>query len=253
MKTAIILGSAPDAVRASSFDLTKVNALIALNNAWQIRHDWTHAIHPEDFPSQRRPAPTSHQKLITHETYVPANNAFGGIIYAGATMAFTTAYWALHEIKPDMMLFCGCDMIYDQKGKSSHFYGHGNADPLRHDPTLQSLEAKANRLMLIAAENNCLCANLSDLPTSRLTFPKVDALNLDIACRADEVRGLALVSERTDVALMAKAKQAEKSAALFHESGDYWNSNLAIDPQALREIDNFWHGAIGDQSDVVIV
>ena len=112
MKTVLILGSAPDAVSAQQFDLTRVNALVALNNAWSIRPDWTHAIYPEDFPAQRRPSPQSGQALVTFEQYVPANNAYGGIIYAGATMAFTAAYWVLHQLEPDLLLFCGCDMIW---------------------------------------------------------------------------------------------------------------------------------------------
>ena len=57
------------------------------------------------------------------------------------------------------MAFFGCDMVYAATGKT-HFYGTGTADPLRPDVTLQSLEGKAARLQLLAAEQGCACVNL---------------------------------------------------------------------------------------------
>ncbi len=59
------------------------------------------------------------------------------------TMAFTAGYWALGALKPDIIAYLGCDMIYPlEKGSPSHFYGNGQADPLRSDITLQSLGSK---------------------------------------------------------------------------------------------------------------
>ncbi len=244
MKTVLILGSAPDAVSAQHFDLDRISALVALNNAWSIRPDWTHAIYPEDFPAQRRPSPKADQELVTHEQYVPANNAFGGVIYAGATMAFTAAYWALHQLEPDMMLFTGCDMIYDQLHGRSHFYGKGAADPLRDDPTLQSLEAKANRLMVLAAEKACACANLSDLPASRLTFPRFDSRTLETLCETDQQKLLHQITGNLNPEQIEAAKTREDQAALIYPAGDYWNSDLELDPSALQEIDSIWLNSV---------
>ena len=252
MKTVLILGSAPNAVNATQFDLDKVDALVALNNAWSIRPDWTHAIYPEDFPHARRPAPNDGQCIITYEDFVPANNSYGGIIYAGATMAFTSAYWALHILKPHTLLFYGCDMVYDQPGGKSHFYGNGAADPLRDDPTLQSLEAKANRLMALAAQDGCACVNLSDLPMSSLTFPRLDALLLETLFITDHQRLLLQINQRIDETSFNKAMALEEEAALFHAAGDYWNSGLDIDAQLLAEIDTLWLKAVPDQSEDVI-
>lgn len=252
MKSVLILGSAPDAVYAKQLDISRINAIVALNNAWQIRDDWTHAIYPEDFPAERRPVPCANQKIITYKDYVPANNQFGGIIYAGATMAFTTAYWVLSAFKPDLMLFMGCDMIYDRPHGKSHFYGDGTADPLRDDPTLQSLPAKANRLMLLAAQENCLCANLSGLPQTRLTFPHFNPLNLDQLNLDDLRRTRMTLDATTNQTTMDEALELEKSAALFHEGGDYWNSELVIDAHILAKIDALWLKAAPSQSDYFI-
>ena len=80
---------------------------------------------------------------------MPIQNDLGGFVYAGGTMAFTAGYWALGALRPDVMAFFGCDMVYPTEG--SHFYGNGNADPLRDDITLRNLEAKSARLSIIAA------------------------------------------------------------------------------------------------------
>src|SRR6185437_2716528 len=151
-KTVLVIGSAPEAVEARKFDARGVAHIVAINNAWRVRPDWTHLVHPEDFPADRRPGPAQQQRIVTYRDYVPANNRFGGIVYAGGTMAFSAAYWVLDALQPDIMAFCGCDMVYDRPTGQSHFYGNGEADPLRPDPTLQSLEAKANRLAILAAE-----------------------------------------------------------------------------------------------------
>ncbi|MEM8541349.1 MAG: hypothetical protein AAGF25_10380 [Pseudomonadota bacterium] len=246
MITVLILGSAPNAVNATQFDLDKVDALVTLNNAWSIRPDWTHAIYPEDFPQTRRPSKNQNQKIVTFEEYVPANNAYGGIIYAGATMAFTSAYWALSVLKPQMLLFYGCDMVYDQPGAKTHFYGDGAADPLRDDPTLQSLEAKSNRILTLAAQEGCACANLSDLPKSRLTFPRIDSALLDTLCETDYQRLILEINQRVDRAMYEKAISAEDEAGLFHANGDYWNSDLDIDPKRLADIDTIWRSAVHD-------
>ncbi|MFK7903125.1 MAG: hypothetical protein AB8B49_09830 [Nitratireductor sp.] len=243
MKRVLILGSAPDAVQAKQIDFSGFSAIIAINNAWQILDNWTHLVHPEDFALERRPTPKSNQTIITHAQYVPANNAFGGIVYAGGTMAFTAAYWALHALQPDIMVFCGCDMVYDTKTQT-HFYGNGEADPLRADPTLQSLEAKANRLMLMAANRSCLCVNFFDNPKSRLTFEPISPAYLapDRVEFLSDARSLGLqkLQMKTDKTKMEAALIAEAKAECFVPTGDYWNYPEKRDANTLAQIDALW-------------
>ena len=49
-----------------------------------------------------------------------ATNRFGDVVHVGGTMAFTTAYWVLGALKPDMMAFLGCDLVYPESGH--HFW-----------------------------------------------------------------------------------------------------------------------------------
>lgn len=240
LKTVLILGSAVDAVRARAFDQSSFHAIVAINNAWRIRDDWTHLLHAGDFPDERKPIPRPEQVSLSYETYVPANNAFGGIVYAGGTMAFSTAYWALHALQPDILAFCGCDMIYDQKNGQSHFYGAGTADPLRQDPTLQSLEAKSNRLMILAAEQNCLCVNTSSLEKSRLTFPRLSAEDLASAQLQTVMNGLSDIRQNFNTTAISSARDMEASSNQFVPTGDYWNHRARLDPAQLRDVDRLW-------------
>ena len=109
----LILGSAPDAVASRSWERSPFRFIVAINNAWAIRTDWDYLIYPDDFPDDRLPtAQSPFASIVKSDEFVPAQNAFGGFVYAGGTMAFTAAYWALHALKPDIMAFPGCDMIY---------------------------------------------------------------------------------------------------------------------------------------------
>ena len=105
MKKILILGSAPDAIRASGFDKKLFDSIVAINNAWKISPHWSHSIFPTDFPVDRRPIERSNQTLHTADEYVPIQNRYGGFLYAGGTMAFTAAYWALGKLKPDLIAF----------------------------------------------------------------------------------------------------------------------------------------------------
>ena len=85
-------------------------------------------------------------------------------------LAPVTGLWA--RCGPRVIAYLGCDMVYGE-GRITHFYGRGMADPLRPDPTLQNLRAKAARLELLAARDGCALVNLS-ADASVLTFPRVD-------------------------------------------------------------------------------
>ena len=172
----LILGSGPNATEAAHWPKGWFDRVVAINNAWRVRPDWDDLIFPEDFPTERRPQTLRDgQRLIEAAQFVPTQNAYGGFVYAGGTMAFTAGYWALHALRPRVLAFMGCDMVYPKTG-ATHFYGTGTADPLRADPTLQDLGAKSARLGLIAAAQGCLCVNLSrdrsELLTTRYSEQK---------------------------------------------------------------------------------
>jgi len=160
MTVVLIVGSGPNATECENWDRRDFDEIVAINNAWRVRPDWTQLIHPEDFPSERCPdAITSSQRIIDAGDYIPALNAYGGVVYQGGTMAFTAGYWALYHFRPKVLAYIGCDMDYSLP--KTHFYGRGTADPLREDVTLQSLEAKSARLMMMAARQGCAVVNLS--------------------------------------------------------------------------------------------
>ena len=233
MDNILIVGSAPSAPCVADWDTRCFDAIVVINNAWRAVPQWTHLIHPEDFPPERRPdvIPAGRVK-ISADTYVAAQNKYGGFVYAGGTMAFTAAYWALDAFRPKALHFFACDMVYPKTG-ATHFYGTGAADPLRKDPTLVSLAAKARRLQVCASQQNCAVLNLSTDETV-LPYPR----------RAPEQTGRPIVFERdlepydSDVAAQATALEAQ--ANYYVPSGRYWDHLGQFDAQVIAKIDALW-------------
>lgn len=230
MTCVLMLGSGPSVTEAATWPRAPFDAILAINNAHAVRPDWTHHIHPWDFPEDRRPTPRAGQTTVTQDDFVPAQNAFGGFVYAGGTMAFTAAYWALHALTPSVIAAFGCDMHYP-KGQQTHFYGAGTADPLRPDITLQSLEAKSARLMILAAMEGCAMVNLSFGP-SRLIFPRISR------DRAAHARPMPF-----DIRLADAALKREDDLGYHVPSGRYWEEAHRFDPAELRRIDMLWLSA----------
>ena len=225
----LILGSGPNVVKAANWPKDWFDRIVVINNAWRVRHDWDTLVFPEDFPKDRRPESIDKgQELVEADQFVPAQNRFGGFVHAGATMAYTTAYWALDALRPAVMAFMGCDMVYGQAGQT-HFYGKGTADPLREDISLRDLGAKSARLALIAAEQGCTCVNLSQDP-SALLFPRAEPEGL---------RGR-LTSLDPDRKRYADLRAREE--ALGYETPDGRYDALAgqVDLGALDAIDHDW-------------
>ena len=243
----LILGSAPDVLRAREFPRGHFSSILAINNAWAVREDWDYFIHPDDFPADRRPPlrDPNRQTIITSDNYVPVQNRFGGFVYAGGTMAFTAGYWALGELRPDILAFLGCDMNYDARNGRTHFYGRGAADPLRADISLQSLEAKSARLMLIAALENCRCINLSAQKSSRLVFPRASLASLAAEDMRAHLAALQAELGFYDFEAISAARQRESDLGYAVPSGRYWEEQHRFDAAALRDIDDMWLDAAG--------
>lgn len=231
--TVLILGSAPEALAARDWPRGCFDRIVAINNAWRVRPDWDLLIHPEDFAPERRPQRlAAGQRIVTAADYVPVQNAFGGFVYAGGTMAFTAGYWALGALRPRVLAFFGCNMVYPETGRT-HFYGRGAADPLRRDVTLRSLEAKSARLALIAAARGCACVNLS-AKESRLVFPNTSVKEL---MQNLKPRGAA------DAAALTGAKAREAALGYVVPSGRYWLEEERFDPAEIDALDALWLAA----------
>lgn len=226
----LMLGSAPMAATAAAWPRDPFDLILAINNAWRVRPDWDLAIHPHDFPPDRQAVARPGQQVVTEVDFVPAQNAYGGFVYAGATMAFTAAYWALHALKPSVIAVYGCDMHYPKSGPT-HFYGTGSPDPLRQDVTLRCLEAKAARLMLLATRQGCAMVNLSAGP-SRLVFP-----------RARQAEVAAAVPFAGNRAAVAAALRIEAELGYVVPSGRYWEEAGRFDVAALDRLDAMWLAA----------
>lgn len=239
LRTILILGSAPDAPDAARWPKRGFASIVAINNAFAIRPDWDFLIHPEDFPDDRLPESLSdRQAIVTASDYVPVQNAYGGFVYAGGTMAFTAGYWALGALKPDVLAFFGCDMNYGSA--RTHFYGKGSADPLRDDITLQSLEAKSARLMLIAAGQGCLTLNLSRQRESQLVFPRLDHEAAASLTSARQKQLLAPLKALSDSEAAEMAIHRESGLKYMAESGRYWETPEKFDAGELRRLDALW-------------
>lgn len=227
--TVIIMGSGPGVLDIKQIKRSPSQTLVAINNAWRVRSDWDWLIHPEDFPQARQPSSLHQsQKIVRAQDYVPIQNRYGGFVYAGGTMAFTAAYWALGAFRPKVIAMIGCDMIYPKQGPT-HFYGTGAPDPLRNDVTLRSLEAKSARLWLLAARQDCAVVNLSTECCSRLLYPRAKFSNLSCIApplwQADDV---------------ARALSAEKKAGYFIPSGEYWKEQHRFDVDVIDALDRLW-------------
>ena len=231
MKITLMLGSAPNALDARDWPREAFDSLLAINNAHRVRPDWDYWIHPWDFPDDRRPVVRPGQVVVTEDDFVPTQNQFGGFVYAGGTMAYTAAYWALATLKPTVLAVMGCDMHYEPTG-NTHFYGKGSADPLRDDITLRSLEAKATRLEVMAARQGTAVVNLSHGP-SRLTFPRVGLAELpDCAPRTP------------DDAVVEAALKREAALGYLVPSGRYWEDLSRFDPTEIDALDALWLTAL---------
>lgn len=222
----LLLGSAPDVLRCRAWPRAPWDRVVAVNNAWRVRRDWDVHVHPEDFPAEARPVPGPGQLLVGYRDFVPAQNAYGGFVYAGGTMAFTAAYWALFALRPRVMALLGCDMVYPAAGPT-HFYGTGTPDPLRADVTLRSLEAKSARLRVLAARQGCACVTLGEGET-RLAWPRATPDRLPAG------------PDGWDDAAARAALRREAELGYMVTSGRYWEEAERFDAAEIDALDAMW-------------
>jgi hypothetical protein len=117
---------------------------------------------------------------------------------------------------PDVLAFFACGMVYPKTG-ATHFYGSGTADPLRNDPMLASLRAKARRLQVFAAKQNCATVNLSE-SESVLPYP-----------RADRAGAVSRISQRhTTLMLQMKPYRLSSGLAILYRLAGIGNISIAL-------------------------
>ena len=225
----LIIGSAPSAIIANSWDLGIFDKIVVINNAWKISPLWTNSIFPEDFPIEKRPVPNSNQTVHSALEYVQAQNHFGGFVYAGGTMAFTAAYWSLHTFAPSIIAYLGCDMIYS--GSKTHFYGKGTPDPLRNDKTLRNLRAKSARFEAMASQLKCTVLNLSTLPKSNLVHRRTTL---------DELKSDSFSPKKINQAELNHGLKLEKKLNYFVPNGKYWKKIHSFKEEEINKLDKIW-------------
>jgi hypothetical protein len=249
----LIIGSAPDAVRSKDWPRSSFDSIVVINNAWAVRPDWDYLIHPDDFPDERLPRDKSLglAAIIKSGDFVPAQNAFGGFVYAGGTMAFTAGYWALKSLRPDIIAFLACDMIYP-RDRPTHFYGVGTADPLRDDVTLRDLKAKSARLFAKALRQGTICLNLSNLPESRLALPRATLPFIDRLTprRFDALR--VVFEAAIDQPSIEQAGELETALGYHIEDGRYWQHLSDFDEAALAQLDQHWTQSVSRLSGSIV-
>lgn len=229
----LVIGSAPDSVQVNGWDLKVFDRVIVINNAWRVTNHWDELIYPYDFPNENKPSQLfNQQKIVTEDQFVPAQNLFGGFVYAGATMAFTAGYWSLASHQPTKLCFLGCNMFYSKVGPT-HFYGDGQSDPLRDDITLTSLKACSYRMLILAKMQGCDVVSLSAGDTN-LHVPQINVHEF-----LDYQPTFVISKEKVKLAL-----KQEKKLKYFVEDGRYWLKEELFCQDELKKLDQIWIEAL---------
>lgn len=238
-KTVAIIGSGPAAPTAHQL-LGPTTIVWVINNAWRAVPKYDALIYSDDLPLERKPDAISLARLgRSSPQYYPAMVQHGGILFCGATMALAAGYMAIEAFPFSQIAFYASDMTYDSA--PSHFYGEGSADPLRHDISLQDLDAKCLRLFYMGLERGCLVVNASSANISRLAIPHpknsaflrvnvMEDLKQPLINLLDTLRPLA------DAALKIEA-QAEFDAGVY-DYGRYMKENAVW--EYVRRVDAAW-------------
>ena len=96
--------------------------------------------------------------------------------------------------------------------------------------------------MALAHMNNCMVVNLSELPQSRLLFPRVSSEIFPIKNMHPLPLGMNIMFS-LDMSMVKNVLQEEASLGYIEESGRYWESEGMFDPAKLSAIDSMWRKA----------
>jgi hypothetical protein len=185
MKKVLLVASGLSANQFYDYDY-KTNGwtIIAVNNGWlACKNEWDLWIKSNDYDGEKA-LPNKNQIQI--KEYGSALREYGGQKACGYSITLNAGYWALANLKPDVIGFLGADMNYvpDENG-NTHIYGKGNdikkngiPDPDRM--VLKHGNGKKNylndiymRLEKYAGDQNCKLYNLSHTIDTRLPYKRV--------------------------------------------------------------------------------
>ena len=66
----LILGSGSNVLQARDWDSHPFDWVVAINNAWLVRDDWSDLIYPFDFPDKKKPKSVKKdQNIVTQEVF----------------------------------------------------------------------------------------------------------------------------------------------------------------------------------------
>lgn len=242
-KTVTVVGSGPAAPRVADL-LSDETIVVAINNAWRAVPRWDYSLYADDFPELAKPpGPRRARNARSSPQYWPAMNAFGGMLYCGASMGLAAGYWLLRTLPFSQISYYAADLVYDPR--KSHFYGQGTADPLRRDISLQDHTAKHLRLFYFGLKQGCLFLNASDAEETRLPFPRVrSGASVHHNMMTELLPELTRAGEAMDEVAHA-ALALERAARFDWRSLDYWR--FMEDAEAWRhvaEVDARWRALL---------
>ncbi len=178
----LLVGSGLTAPLASTWDINEW-IVCCIHNAWRILPErFDYLLHAMDFPEERKPTDIQPgQKLVTTLKWVRdsfAHDKHSGFwrnhCGYGKTMFFTSFWWIIENLQPEVIGFVGCDMHYPEEGDNT-IYGRGSPDPLQYP--LQSLLHWLGFLDGFCVRDNVTLINFSPyesptlLPFSHGIFP----------------------------------------------------------------------------------
>lgn len=182
---------------------------------------------PWDFPPDRHPVAGPGQTLVTEDDFVPAQNAYGGFVYGGATMAYTAAYWVLHALRPRVIAVFRLRHAVP-RDRSHAFLRHRQPRPFarRHHPAVAGGEIGATDGA--GRPSGLRDSNLSTGP-SRLVFPR---------CALDDVAAAKPHIFAED--LVTQALSQRGGPGLHHPVGPVWEELHRFDAAQIDRLDALW-------------
>lgn len=142
------------------------------------------SVKPSDFGLNRENTKLSRQPF----SYNSVVNYYGGFQKLGYSVVLNSSYWCLYHLKPKVIGYIGCDMVYDKNAQGhTAFYGIGEDFKKRNlsDPDKmirdqfkgrpEGLTEIYQQFERYAYQNGVLeVVNFSDVEGSRLPFKKAN-------------------------------------------------------------------------------
>lgn len=196
----LIIGSGKNAVEADRFNLPNTK-YIAVNHAWKATTRWDYWLHSGDFKGEKFDGELGDNRKIISASKPAGNTGYneackqhGGVRETGYSIMLNASYWVMEFLSPKRIGFIGADMNYQTgpEGETA-FYGVGvdiqrnkvpdpdrMAEKYGKDDPAEYLRKIYMRFYDIAQQKEIEVYNLSNDPSSRLPYPKIDWREFEI-------------------------------------------------------------------------